>query len=143
MASNPASLAVNPMVGGMAAIDAPATTAATATTGMDRPTPDSLRRSRVPALWSTIPTTRNRVDLNSAWEMSRASPPRAAARVPSPVRTTRKPSWLTVPYASSTLMSYWRRARQPPRVIVAAPRVRVIGRQPGVAAKTGASTATR
>ncbi len=124
-------------------MDAPASTAVPATTGMARPTDESWRRSRLPVLWSTMPTTRNNVDLNNACEISSATPPRAAARVPRPVITIRKPSWLTVPYASSTLMSYWRSARQPPMIMVAEPRTRVTGRQPGVAAKIGASTATR
>jgi len=97
----------------------------------------------VPALWSTIPTTRKSVDLNSACPTTSAIPPRAADRVPIPHSATRKPSWLTVPYASRTLMSYCRSERQPPMIIVAAPSVSSTGRQPGVPAKTGARTATR
>ena len=36
--------------------------------------PASLRRSRVPALWSTMPTTRNSVALNSAWRDQQGEP---------------------------------------------------------------------
>ena len=60
-------------------------------------TPDSLRTSRVPDWWSMMPTTRNRVALNSPWARSIARPASAASGVPSPTTMVRKPSWLTVP----------------------------------------------
>ena len=134
---------MKPISGGTAAIDAAATAAAPATSGSRFATPDSLRMSRVPVERSTMPTTRNRAALNSAWEMIMATPAIIAERVPSPHMAIRKPSWLTVPYASSSLMSYCRRARQAPMIIVIAPRVSTTGRQPGRSAKTGASRATR
>ncbi len=81
----------------MPAIEAPARAAAAASTGADRPTPDSLRRSRVPVCLSTMPTTRNKAALKRACATSIATPASAAARVPTPTTTSRKPSWLTVP----------------------------------------------
>ena len=60
----------------------PRAIAAPASTGAERPTPESRRRSRVPVWWSTIPTTMNRVALNSACATSIARPASAAARVP-------------------------------------------------------------
>ena len=63
----------------------PATIAATGHHGHPRGRRRSARRrSRVPAQWSTMPTTRNSVDLNSACATSSARPPSAAARVPMP-----------------------------------------------------------
>ena len=91
------SLPTKPSSGGRPAIDAPAMTAVPNSTGAERPTPDSARMSRVPAWWSTMPTTRNSVALNSAWASSIAIPARAVARVPTLKTTIRKPSWLTVP----------------------------------------------
>lgn len=96
-ASNAASFAANPSNGGSAAIDAPARTATVHTQGSLRPTPDRLRRSRVPLAWSTIPVTRNSGALNSACPRSIAMAARAALYEPAPASTTRKPSWLTVP----------------------------------------------
>ena len=95
--SNAASLARNPVSGGMPAIDSTARPPTAASTGTRRPTPLSSRRSRVPAEWSMTPTHMNSVDLNSAWAMTMPSPARAAASVPSPTRRTMNPSWLTVP----------------------------------------------
>ena len=77
----------------------------------ERNTPESWRTSRVPDWWSMIPTTRNRVALNSPWASSIARPARAASGVPRPTTMVRKPSWLTVPYARMSLMSVWRSAR--------------------------------
>lgn len=95
--SRAASLATNPISGGTPAIEAPASTATAHTHGIARPTALSERRSRPPAAWSTMPTTRNSAALNSACAGSMATPARAAASVPAPNRMVRKPSWLTVP----------------------------------------------
>ena len=57
--------------------------------------------------------------------------------------TTRKPSWLTVPYASSSLTSCLASARKPPISMVTMPGVSSTGRQMPSSAKAGASTATR
>ena len=75
--------------------------------------------------------------------MISAIPASWAALVPSPHMMIMKPSWLTVPYASSSLMSSWRSARQPPRIIVAEPSSMITGRQPGRSANAGDSSATR
>lgn len=91
------SFATKPVNGGTPAIDAPASSATTASAGADRPTPESRRRSRVPVWRSTMPTTRKSTDLNRAWAPSIATPASAAARVPTLTTRSRKPSWLTVP----------------------------------------------
>jgi len=117
--------------------------AAFASTGIRLPTPDSSRQSRVPAAWSTMPTTRNSVDLNSACASSRATPASAASRVPKPTTTIMKPSWLTVPYASSSFRSYCRSARQPPTSMVSTPRPMTIGCHTDRSAYPGARRATR
>ena len=96
-AVNTASLATKPSSGGRPAIEAAATIAIVAITGIRRPSPESLRQSRVPAAWSTMPTTRKSAALNRACASSRVTPASAASRVPYPVTSTRKPSWLTVP----------------------------------------------
>ena len=82
----------------------------------------------MPVWWSTMPTTMNAIALNRAWAISRTMPACVAAGVPAPNRTTRKPSWLTVPWASSSLRSCWRRARSPPAIIVTRPTVSTSGR---------------
>ena len=92
-----ASFATNPKAGGMPAIEAPATTAAANGHGSRRHRPDRSRRSRVPALRSMMPTTRNSVDLKSAWATTIARPATAADRVPIEAIRVRNPSWLTVP----------------------------------------------
>ena len=48
-----------------------------------------------------------------------------------------RPSWLTVPYASSSLRSCWRNARHPPYNIVSEPTTTTIVRQPPVVANIG------
>ncbi|OUD81222.1 hypothetical protein BC477_19445 [Clavibacter michiganensis subsp. michiganensis] len=58
----------------------------------------------------------------------------AASRVPYPTTTVRKPSWLTVPYARTSLRSICLRARQPPTSIVATPSETSRTRQPGTSA---------
>ena len=64
-----------------------------------------------PVAWSMTPTVRKSVDLNSACATSIASPAAASSRLPAPTSTMRKPSWLTVPKASSSLRSFCRSAR--------------------------------
>lgn len=96
-ASNAASFAANPSSGGRAAMEAAASTATPATYGRERPTPESRRRSRVPAAWSTMPVTRNSGALKRACPRIIAAAASAAFRLPVPASRVRKPSWLTVP----------------------------------------------
>ena len=70
-------------------------------------------------------------------------PGSAAVRVPKLTTATRNPSWLTVPYASSSLRSNWVSARQPPTSIVNTPRPSSSGCHPGVSPNPGASRAIR
>ena len=74
-----------------------ASPARTASSGMDRPSPDSLVRSRVPAEVSMMPTLKNSGALNVAWAMSMASPPSSASGFPDPISSVIRPSWDTVP----------------------------------------------
>ena len=67
----------------------------------------------------------------------------AASRVPMPLATMRKPSWDTVPYAITSLMSVWRRARQPPSRRVHRPTPSTSTCHDPSSAKPGASRATR
>ena len=85
--------------------------------------------SRVPVWWSMMPTTMNSAALNRAWPKIIATPAVVASGVPTPNRTSRKPSWLTVPNASRSLRSYWRRARRAASTIVVTPAITTIARQ--------------
>lgn len=81
--------------------------------------------------------------LNSAWATSMVSPARARSLVPAPTSTMRKPSWLTVPNASTSLRSVSRSARHPATSIDTSPSVSTVTRQGAESAKPGASRATR
>ena len=96
-ASKAASLATKPNSGGSPAMEAAASPATTASTGIRAASPDSLVRSRVPVAWSMTPTLRNKVALNSACASSIARPAWPAALVPNPTSSVMNPSWLTVP----------------------------------------------
>lgn len=74
-----------------------ATTAVPATQGRVRPTPERRRRSRVPVAWSMIPVTRKSGALKTAWARIIVTAASPTSYLPSPARTIRKPSWLTVP----------------------------------------------
>ena len=137
------SLATNPSSGGTPAIEAAASVATVASTGAARPTPDRSRRSRVPASWSRMPTTRNSAALNSACATSIATPASAAFAVPAPNSTASRPSWLTVPYASSSFRSVCRSAAQPPSSSVTSPATTVTGRHGPAAASAGPSSPMR
>ena len=99
--------------------------------------------SRVPLVWSMMPTTMNRAALNIACAHSMVSP--ASIRSPPPAPTIRviRPSWLTVPNARMSLRSYSRTARQPASSMVARPRTTIIGRQGAASANPGVIRATR
>src|SRR5262249_4025830 len=56
--------------------------------------------------WMTEPEPRNRQALKQAW-VSRWNAPAQYAPTPTPMNM--KPSWLTVEYASTFLMSYWKK----------------------------------
>ena len=143
-ASRPASLATKPRNGGRPAIDAVAMTATTATGRRLAWSPESCRRSRVWAAWSTIPTVMNSVALNSPWASSSAAAAKVASSQPAPKSATRNPSWLTVPWASSSLTSCCRSAASPPASMVRTPTPITTGRhQTTMGASTGANLATR
>ena len=100
--------------------------------------------SRVPVSWSMMPTTMNNAALKTAWANSSKLTATAASAVPAPATTNMKPSWLTVPKASSSLRSCWRSARKPPAIIVTRPTVNTVGRQKASDdAKAGDKRATR
>ena len=126
-----ASFATKPNIGGSPAIEAAAMVAHTATTGNAFHPPESFVRSRVPARWSMMPTHRNRQDLNRAWAMSRPSAAFVMSGVPKEAMVVRKPSWETVPKASSSLRSVCFRACQPPMNMVSRPSVSSTSDQPG------------
>ena len=67
-----------------------------AVTGMTRRSPPSSRTSRLPASRSMMPTSMNRVALNSAWAKVCTTAAARASAVPTPVTATSRPSWLTV-----------------------------------------------
>lgn len=90
-----------------------------------------------------IPTTMNRHALNNACATIIATPASAASGVPMPTSTIRKPSWLTVPNASTSFRSTTSSDRSPASSIEATPRVSTSGCHTGFAANTGASRATR
>ena len=103
------------------------------------------RRSRVPNWWSRMPTTMNVGGLEARRGRAAAPhrPPSPPA-VPMPNTATMKPSWLTVPKASSSLRSYWRRARSPPATIVTRPTPITTGRHQSTStANAGDRRATR
>lgn len=99
--------------------------------------------SREWAWWSITPTTMNSGALNRAWAMINTTPASVASGRPAPNITIKKPSWLTVPNASSRLRSVWRSARAPPVIIVISATVNTTGRQNPTSAKGGANRATR
>lgn len=104
-AVNISSLEMNPNSRGMPAIDAAASTAMTRSTGIRTSMTARRRMSRVPAWWSTTPTTMNREDLNSAWAAVCTVAAVSASGVPTPTIATSRPSWEIVEYASSSLRS--------------------------------------
>ena len=107
------------------------------------PSQASLRMSRVPVVWSMMPTTMNSAALNMACAHSSASPASIMSLPPAPTITMMKPSWLTVPNARISFRSYSRTARQPASSTVTTPSVITIGRHGGESAKPGVSRATR
>ena len=93
----PASLAANPIIGGIPAIENAAMVPMTAIVGMVRRSPESLVRSLVPQDVSMMPTTKNSGALNVAWAISMAIPPSRASGLPQPISNVISPSWETVP----------------------------------------------
>ncbi|SHV08205.1 Uncharacterised protein [Mycobacteroides abscessus subsp. abscessus] len=137
------SLPTNPRVSGTPAMLAAAIPAITSSGGCRLPSQASLRISRVPTVWSMIPTTMNSAALNKACAHSMTSPASRISGSPVPVSTTRNPSWLTVPKARISLRSYSRSARQPARIIVAIPKTRTTGRHGAASANPGDIRANR
>ncbi len=90
-------MATNPNSSGKPAIDAADTTVTTMTGRHPGPGRRSSRMSRVPAWWSTMPTTMNRAALNSACASTSSHASTTVSAVPRPNITTMNPSWLTVP----------------------------------------------
>ena len=67
----------------------------------------------MPVVLSITPTAMNRDDLNSECASSMVSPASMVSREPMPTSTSRKPSWDTVPKASTSLRSVSLSARHP------------------------------
>lgn len=78
-----------------------------------------------------------------AWPRVSARAASIVARVPIDATVMMNPNWLTVPYAMISLRSFWRRAIQPPIIMVKRPSGMMIGCHALVALKVGASRATR
>ncbi len=85
----------------------------------------------------------NRAALKTAWAASSVRPACIDECVPMPSTVTSRPSWLTVPCASSTLMSSWRIARTAPSSIVTMPRLTSPQRHHGSSTNAGESAAMR
>lgn len=145
------SLAMNPSSRGMPAIDAEAATASRslssqplAVRSRNRGSRGSSSTWRVPNWWSTMPTAKKADALNRPWATSMTVPALMASSVPMPNTATRKPSWLTVPWARSTLRSWRRNARTPATTMVVRPTVSTTGRHQATrSAYAGARRATR
>ena len=137
------SLDTKPRVGGMPAIAAAPRQVAPKVHGMRRHSGPSRRRSRVPASWSTTPTSMNSPDLNSACaSVCRAAAARAAG-VPMPIVATIQPSCETVEYAMSCLRSVFCRAKTAPITAVPMPAVTSSAVHAGVPAKAGEKRMSR
>ena len=90
------SLEMKPLKGGRPAIDAPATIAMVAVTGISCSRPPRRRMSRVPASWSTMPAFMNSAALKVAWLRMWNTAATAASGVPKPSSMVTRPRWLTV-----------------------------------------------
>ena len=141
-ASMAASLAGKPSSGGRPAIDAPATAAVAAATGIERRSPRSSPIDRVPVRTSISPTTMNRAALNTAWASSRPMAAKVALGSPRLRRAIIKPSCEMVPQARTSLASRWRRAPIAPHSSEASPKAKPRGRHGAVPDRTGPPTAT-
>ncbi len=82
---------------GNPAIEAAETSVTTTVGRQPGPGRGMRRMSRVPAWWSTMPTTMNSAALNRAWANTSSQASTTVSAVPNPNITTMKPSWLIVP----------------------------------------------
>ena len=85
-----------PFSSGTPAIAAPAISASVAVTGMKRRSPPSLRRSRVPASWSTAPAAMNSEALKVAWLTMWKIAATTPSALPRPTSMVIRPRWLIV-----------------------------------------------
>ncbi len=136
------SLATKPSSGTTPIIESTHAPAAVASSGSERPTPDSRRKSREPVACSTAPTVMNRADLNTAWATSMTTPAAVTAPSPNPKSRKSSPSCDTVPWASERLASVARSAETPPVSMVMPPTSTIAGRHHANATKSGAKRAT-
>ena len=90
------SLETKPSIGGRPAIDMQPSTVTAKEPGIVRHSAGMRRSSRVCTAWSTTPTIMNSPDLNRACAMVCSTAARIAYSVPTPMRATIRPSWLTV-----------------------------------------------
>ena len=95
-ASSRPSFETKPSRGGTPAMETAASVRAVPVTGMRTCLPASMRRSRVPASWSTMPISMNRALLNSACATVWTTAAVNAAGVPMPMTAVSRPSWLMV-----------------------------------------------
>ena len=123
------SLEKKPASGGRPAPEASAIAMVNDVTGSKRRSPPILDIRLEPTLWITTPAARNASALNAActsrWKTAAERPPQASA----PIMYA---SWLTVPYASTRLMSSCTRAAN------AAPTIEIADRTPSRASTLGA-----
>ena len=90
---------MKPNSGGIAAMEAAATTVEANVNGILLYNLPKRRMSREPASWSTTPISMNSEDLNSACASVCVSAAASASGVPMPMAATIQPRWLTVEYA--------------------------------------------
>ena len=135
-----ASFAGKPSSGGTPAIDSPAKTMTQNATGIEVRSPDRERRSRLPVRMSISPTAMKRAALNTAWATTSETAAKMAFPLPSDIMAVIRPSWLTVPQASTSLASAWRRAPLAPQNIVSRPTVTPRPDQMSTAPSTGCIT---
>ena len=81
-----------------------------------------------------------RAALNTAWATTRETAAKMAFPLPSDIIAVIRPSWLTVPQASTSLASAWRRAPIAPQNIVSRPTVTPRPDQMSTAPSTGCIT---
>ena len=84
------------MKGGTPAIEAVAIVITVAVTGISWRRPPSLRMSRVPVSWSTMPALMKSAALKAQWLRMWNTPATAPASVPNPNSSVMSPRWLIV-----------------------------------------------
>ena len=72
---------------------------------LKRPSMSSMLR--LPMRCSTVPTHRNRIDLDTVWKMMRKTAAQAASAMPTPAQAAMRPRFAIVEYASTRLALLW------------------------------------